>query len=216
MPKVKSSKVKNSLYTIFFMLIITIIFISILSFIYIYTKPMIELNEKIVLQKAILYSAGIKLPENKKEIEKIYNTQVKEISKNGNVIFYKVYNKDITTYSTKEAENYLICYVVPINGPGLWGEIKAVIAISKDLKQISGIEFIKQNETPGLGARISETWFKEQFRNKTPPLVLVPEKTSKGDKEIDAITGATRTSTFVLKLVNSNFENLIQLIKNNS
>ena len=70
------------------------------------------------------------------------------------------------------------------------------------------VEFIKQNETPGLGARIAEEWFKEQFRGKMGPFVLVPEGTAEAEKELDAITGATRTSNFVLEMINQSLEDI--------
>ena len=68
---------------------------------------------------------------------------------------------------------------------------------------MTGIDFIAQNETPGLGARIEESWFKDQFIGKTPPFTLVDEGTqNKASNEIDGITGATYTSRYVRDMVN--------------
>ena len=92
-------------------------------------------------------------------------------------------------------------YVLPLSGPGLWGTIEAVIGFDAGLETYTGVEFTDQNETPGLGGRISEDWFKEQFRGKIPPFELVPEGTAEGESEVDAITGATRTSNFVRQLM---------------
>ena len=65
-----------------------------------------------------------------------------------------------------------------------------------------------QNETPGLGGRITENWFKKQFQNK--PLVfdqkfkkykLVSEDAKPSDFEIVQITGATFSSKAVVNII---------------
>jgi Na+-transporting NADH:ubiquinone oxidoreductase subunit C len=84
----------------------------------------------------------------------------------------------------------------------LWGEIESVVGVEKDLKTLTGIEFIEQNETPGLGGRITEGWFKEQFRGKRWPLEVVPEGEPAGDQEFQAITGATNTTNGVKGILN--------------
>ena len=104
--KTKNSKIKKSIYTILFMFSITIMFISILSFIYIYTKPMIKFNAKIVLQKAILYSAGVNLPDNDKQIEKMYSSQVKEIYKNDKIIFTVLKDSFSFQYTLSSKKTY--------------------------------------------------------------------------------------------------------------
>jgi Na+-transporting NADH:ubiquinone oxidoreductase subunit C len=66
-----------------------------------------------------------------------------------------------------------------------------------------GMDLPTHSETPGLGGRISEPWFKEQFRNLplteagTDPFVFKPAPGG----NIDAITGATQTSEAVRKLL---------------
>ena len=65
----------------------------------------------------------------------------------------------------------------------------------------SGVAIVSQNETPGLGARIEEAWFTAQFQGKRAPFSMVEEGTADADNEIDAITGATRTSEYFKTLV---------------
>ncbi len=57
-------------------------------------------------------------------------------------------------------------YVIPIEGYGLWDIIKGYVALEPNLNTIKGISFYEHKETPGLGARITEDWFKEQFKGK--------------------------------------------------
>jgi len=190
---------KESFKTISFMLIITIFFISILSFIYLTTEERIKDNEENVLRKAVLYSAGYNIENyNSKQIGELFDKNIKTIKNKG--------NEQFTYYISSNGD-----YIFLVHGNGLWGEIDAIIALKNDFKTISGVEFIKQNETPGLGARISEFWFKEQFRSKIIPLEMVKEGESGDSTHFEAITGATATSNAVLKM----FDNELQiLIKN--
>jgi Na+-transporting NADH:ubiquinone oxidoreductase subunit C len=103
-------------------------------------------------------------------------------------------------------------YVVFQDGAGLWGRIEAVVGYETDLKTLTGLDFIRHNETPGLGARITEVWFREQFRGKTGPFTMVPEGTVNSTNEFDAITGATRTSNAVLKMMNTSVANVASIV----
>jgi len=75
---------------------------------------------------------------------------------------------------------------------------------------VRGFEIVDQQETPGLGGRISEPWFSAQFKGKKvlPDGTIAFEQGSgKGNFDpnngtVDAITGASRTSDFVRALVN--------------
>ena len=58
-------------------------------------------------------------------------------------------------------------YVIPIEGYGLWDIIKGYVALEADLNTIKGITFYEHKETPGLGARIVEDRFREQYKGKT-------------------------------------------------
>ena len=77
-----------------------------------------------------------------------------------------------------------------------------MIGFEDDLKTISGVSIVSQNETPGLGARIEEPWFTAQFAGKQGPFTIVEEGTADTPSEVDAITGATRTSESFRNIVN--------------
>ncbi|MBT3275174.1 MAG: FMN-binding protein, partial [Spirochaetales bacterium] len=150
-------------------------------------------NERLYLMRAVLYASNISAPEGAAEIEALYNSRISEkADQDGNISYYEVTGTG---------------YVFPAFGPGLWGEIEAVVGFDENLARITGVDFIKQNETPGLGARISEEWFRSQFRGKTGPFTRVPEGTeTTSDVEFDAITGATITSTAVENILNDTIE----------
>jgi len=195
----KSRKIKDGLYTIFFMFFITVVFISIISFIYVKTRSKIKLNEQLKLKRAILFAGNIEYDNsNENDILDKYSKYVKEIEVENADNYFEIY-KD----GAKSG------YVFLVTGPGLWGKIDTAIGFKQDLKTMTGIEFLKQNETPGLGARITETWFKEQFENKVAPIEkAVGENKEAGKKEFNAITGATSSSKAVMKIINKSAKNV--------
>ncbi|MFN2351869.1 MAG: FMN-binding protein, partial [Kiritimatiellia bacterium] len=80
------------------------------------------------------------------------------------------------------------------------GTINGILAVDADVSRTMGLEIISHNETPGLGGRIDEPWFKQQLRGEQIMDGSV-EVAGAGDGDsdydngkIDAITGATRTS----------------------
>ena len=79
-------------------------------------------------------------------------------------------------------------------GRGYGGTIDILIGLKPDNKSLQGIKIITQQETPGLGAKIINTSFLDQFNG-----VGVNEvELSRNGGKIDAITGATISSTAVV------------------
>jgi Na+-transporting NADH:ubiquinone oxidoreductase subunit C len=192
----KDSFFATRIYPILFMVILTVIFISGVSGIYLSTKERVLLNESIFQKRAVLYAAGIGFPEEDlKRIQELYEQRVTEKgTMDGQPAYFEV-----------ELTNGERGYVIFTSGPGLWGEIVAAFGFGRGLQTLTGVEFVEQNETPGLGARITEEWFKEQFRGKSGPFKMVEEGTASAPDELDAITGASRTSEAVLKIANNAF-----------
>lgn len=100
-------------------------------------------------------------------------------------------------------------YILSGFGAGLWGPIWTYIAVKEDGK-IAGALFDHESETPGLGGEIVTEKFYSQFTDKTIVCggETVPVKIVKGGKadgqknEINAISGATITSTAVQNMIN--------------
>ncbi len=168
--------------------VLTIICITLVSLLYLSTRDQVLANEGLVLKKAVLYAAGLAVPGSNHEINELYDSRVTE---------------EDGIFTVKDDADKTKAYAFIQAGPGLWGEIQAVVAFDTDLATFAGVDFISQNETPGLGARITESWFKEQLRGRKAPLTMNPEGTeSTASSEIDAITGASRTSDYALSLFN--------------
>ncbi len=96
------------------------------------------------------------------------------------------------------------------SGPGFWDQITGIIVLSPDLSRVRNIAFLEHKETPGLGARIEEPWFTEQFRGIEPAwddpggaaIVVGASPDPAARNRVDAITGATQTSMALMKALN--------------
>jgi len=88
-------------------------------------------------------------------------------------------------------------------GPGLWGNVSLAVGVNADGTQLSGMQVLFNVETPGLGGRIGESWFTDQFKGKKPGTGLVFNQAgANADNGFDAIAGATITSTAVKDTIN--------------
>ncbi|MFO7850459.1 MAG: FMN-binding protein [Spirochaetia bacterium] len=180
------------IYPVVFMSLLTVVFITVVSGAFLLTQERVELNEAIAEKKAVLYAAGIDYPEDDPVgVNEIYEERVREVDGNGRPDYFEI-----------EMPGGELGYAVYVEGAGLWGQIVTIFGFKQDLSTITGIEIVQQNETPGLGARINEPWFKEQFRGTNPPFTMAPEGTAEGPDEFDAITGATKTSESMREIVN--------------
>ena len=100
-----------------------------------------------------------------------------------------------------------------ITGNGFSDKITLMVGVSEDLDSISGIEILKQTDTPGLGARIVEPEFKNKFKGlRTTPQVEVIKQGNPAQNEIQAITAATITSKAVVDIVNAHM-NILKKLK---
>lgn len=93
----------------------------------------------------------------------------------------------------------VVGYVLRMEPNGYGGAIKMLIGIDAE-GNVKGISILEHSETPGFGANAEKDSFKGQFKDRKTPLNVV--KTTPGENDIEAITGATITSTAVTTAVN--------------
>jgi len=194
---------KRILYPVLFMIIITIVFTSVLAIVNELAKDRIEIQSKLKQQTKILKTFNIIDLSNTTNINEQYNQKINE--------------KTIDNISYFEAvdDGKLIGYAFIVEGSGLWGKITALIAFDSEFKTILGVDFLSHSETPGLGGRIDEEWFIEQFDN-----ILVLENRADNllfkpaiGGNIDSISGATLTSKAVIDLFNQQIIFILSDIK---
>ncbi len=162
-----------------------------------YTAPLIAKNEELKLKASVLDALEVAYGES--AIIDVFDRNVKIIQK----------DKD-RFYKTTEG-----AVAFEVSGPGLWGQIFGIISLERDLKTIRKIKITHQEETPGLGSRIAESAYLKQFKNKEvlPKIVFMPEGKAAGKNEVDAITGATGSSKAFEKLINTNIEKYLAILK---
>jgi electron transport complex protein RnfG len=154
--------------------LICVVSAGLLAFIFKITEPRIieqrRLEEKRAVEKV--------LPEAPSAIEKIEK-------------------EDLVFFKAKDAEGNLFAYVVIAKRRGYSSDIKTVVSIDPEGK-IMAVEILEHRETPGIGTRIEEEEFLNQFKNK------------KISGQFDTITGATISSRAVIESINEKVQEVLK------
>ncbi len=109
----------------------------------------------------------------------------------------------LTLYRVKGAGGNLRGWAVPAEGLGFADRIAVMIGLSSDATRILGLVVLQSKETPGLGDKIREEAFREQFvANATLGTLQLVKPGEIADQPIHAITGATISSRAVTAMVN--------------
>ena len=189
-------KKQGTVYTIIFTFITAFFFVTILALTNEGTRKTTELNQELAEKRAFLNILGIEY-EEAADIIAAYDSRITEETIKG-----------VTLYKARvEGETRT---AVRFSGPGLWGTITGALGVKSDLSRIVGIEIIDQNETPGLGGRITETWFTKQFEGEkiinNRILIRGSGDNSRENGLVDAITGASRTSQAMETIINNSIK----------
>ncbi|MCF7918762.1 MAG: FMN-binding protein [Candidatus Cloacimonetes bacterium] len=195
---------EKRLYPVLFMLILSIILTSILALFFELSKERVAAYQELSFRRDLigLFQKQISGIDNSnlammdiKQINSIYESAVTEL--------HIAPKQEIIYYQVKDG-NQLIGFCYPFSMSGLWGTISLLAAVDVDFSTIMGIRITNQNETPGLGGRISEDWFQQQFAghrfragNEFLTWELIPEKSVPQKEAIRQITGATISSRSV-------------------
>jgi electron transport complex protein RnfG len=102
-------------------------------------------------------------------------------------------------------------WVIKASGQGYADRIELLVGVDAEAATITGLFILDQKETPGLGNRIMEPAWRNQFNNKPTQQQMKAVKTKASAlNEINAITGATISSKAVCDIVNQTLNNLRQ------
>ena len=168
------AKLKSSLTNMLLSLTLISLLMSVaLGFVYIKTKTPIEnanKNKEMVALKKVV-PEGVKF-DNDPFAEKYVD---------GELEFYPV----------KIGDSLICTAVKTFTDKGFSGRFTLMIGLKND-GSIINIEVLDQKETPGLGTKMAEPKFKNQFLNKNPEQFKLIVKKDGGD--VDAITAATISS----------------------
>ena len=97
----------------------------------------------------------------------------------------------------------VIGYLITSTSPeGYGGNVQIAVGITAE-GSLTGIGFLSISETPGLGMNAQEPAFKDQFMGKAAQTFEVTKTGAMADNQIQAISGATITSTAVTNATNA-------------
>jgi Na+-transporting NADH:ubiquinone oxidoreductase subunit C len=204
--------IKRRLFSVVYMFGLTFFFTALVSTIYEVNRERIAINEEIKLQRVALEVLGME-PEQgtpDKRVREIFGRRVKVEEKEGRIL-YRGFTEDGKT---------LVGYAFPLYGAGFWGPIYGMMGVDPQLERVIGVSFYRHSETPGLGGRITEAWFKDQFAGKRllprgkegKYFSLVTPGTAQAEGDLDAITGATGTSRAVDRLLDETLKDYLPWI----
>ena len=151
-----------------------------------WAEPKIEMHRKAAMEEAIFNVQPE--AENYKQIEKT----------------------EFPLFEVFDKENNSLGYAVLYEGNGFQGNIRLMFGVGKNLNALVGLEILEQVETPGLGTKVTEPDFKDQFNGLQceKKVEWVKGAEPSGSNEIQAVTGATISSKSVVEIVNNGLETL--------
>ena len=190
---------ESILYVVLFTAFTAFVFVFLISWADVSTAELVAKNQELVTAQAFLNAVG-RPEEDRDAALKVYEE------------FFGSATGDSAVRASLDGEEILI---TRFSGMGLWGTVTGVLATDASVQRIVGIDIISHSETPGLGGRIEQDWFKNQFRGERilPEGIVVRKGQGGADDDrdngyVDGITGATGTSTSMAVMLNAEIANL--------
>ncbi len=100
-------------------------------------------------------------------------------------------------YLLRKGDGKINGLILPVRGVGYQSALYAYLALTADTSEILALKFYEQGETPGLGSQIQNPTWEAQWPGKQ-----VFNSDGKVSVQFDAISGATRTSDGVDRMLN--------------
>ncbi len=223
---------KNPVYVICFVAAVSLVFTAGITVLQIATAARVERNENMRRYRAL---AGLFAPSwGVRDISDLSDEEVVRLVDERVDSSYVLVDGSQKppvelrlhrAYATGKREKE-VGIAFPFVGNGFWAPIHGYIAMDPERKISLGIVFTDQKETPGLGARITERFFTDQFakiereKKGDEPLRVGPPESEgavflyigKGEpsgpndpryaRSVDAVTGATQTSMALERFLN--------------
>lgn len=111
---------------------------------------------------------------------------------------------EIEVYRALNSQGEHIGYAIPSSYKGYGGDIEIMVGISTE-GEITGVEILSHEETPGLGANCTKETFTDMYKQTLPSggtFTVSKDGTGGSEGKIDALTGATISSNAVTQAVN--------------
>jgi len=226
------SKTNSNAYTFIFAIVMVIVVGTILAYAATSLQPTQYENMRQEKMQNILATVGIET--DRAGAEELYRKHIKEevvLDSEGN------FREDVNAFEIdlareikrdKTEQNFPLYiadvdgesfYIIPLRGAGLWNAIFGYIALKDDVNTVKGVVFDHLGETPGLGAEITQVWFRERYTDEkifdeSGNLVGISApkgspSTSKDDNRVDAISGATITVDGVSEMISERLQHYL-------
>lgn len=153
-----------------------------------------RIAEQIRLKKVRLLSAV--LPPIDNEIDGDFKESLVGKDKRGNDITVKYY------FGRMNGQMVGTAFAL-ITAEGFSGDIEIMMGVSPN-GEVTGVEIVRQKETPGLGDKILKKEWRDLFRGKG--LINAKWAVKKDGGEFDQFAGATITPRAVVKVVKQGLE----------
>lgn len=230
------NKTNSNSYTFIFAIIMVVVVGVVLAFAATSLQPLQYENMRQEKMQNILGTVGVET--DRAGAEALFNQYIKEqvvLDKEGQMREgVSAFNVDLAKELKKtdseqnfplyiaevEGENY---YIIPLRGSGLWNAIFGYIALKDDVNTIKGVVFDHLGETPGLGAEITQEWFRQRFDDEKiyddsgefvgVSVVKGNSSPSKDDNKVDAISGATITGDGVSDMISERLTHYLPYFK---
>ena len=126
--------------------------------------------------------------------------------KNGDTVF---------TYYAAQKDGETVGFIFKTAEKGYGGDVLVMTAVNPDgtVKSVAILDV--SNETPGLGQNAAKEGFYSQYSGKKSGISLLKNGADSEKNEVNAVTGATITSTAVNKAVNKALEEF-ESVSNNT
>ena len=159
---------------------------------------------KLAKTTAVLQAFGVIASEDvaATEIRELFNRRITTTIKDGFTLYKLV------------TEGVLESIGFEVEGTGRCGLMRGIMVMEPDRRTIKAFKIYQQEETPGLGSKVSTPEFLDQFQGKSivGPDDIPGMKIAYGEPdkhEVDAVTGASMTSKAVIKILNSSISQFI-------
>ena len=216
-------------YVIVYAAVIAAVFTGAIMALHGVTQPLVERNEQLFEQKAMVELFGLGDVEtlSDQEIVDLYDTRIRREPD----LTDPRTNQTFEIYTAVDEDGQTIGQAFSFSGTGFWARIDGFLAFGPSSGEIIGITFLQHQETPGLGGRITERAWRQQFagiwvvprpgdtgedgeifqtwprpRQERKYIYIGGEAPQPGSlrygRHVDAISGATGTSTAVERFLN--------------
>ncbi len=187
---------RRKLLDILFIVVLGVVAVTLLVAAQSWSAPAVRRYRETRLKTNVLAAAGIAATAD--DFRTVFDQRVQEHGRDG-----------VTWYSSDS----LVIY--EFIGRGLWGMIEGIVTLDSGLQRIVSVRVLAQEETPGLGDRITNVDYLATYRGKTAEqdLVLALRHEASLANEIDAISGATLSSQALATTVNQAVQRLRAALK---